>query len=83
MRREDAEPVVSDIYRWANKIRVDELQRALSHLGLTPDQEKIVRNMSVSLVEKILAPPMINLRRAAEKGRAELLTIAGEIFGSA
>ncbi len=83
LRREDAEPVVSDIYRWANKIRVDELQRALSHLGLTPDQEKIVRNMSVSLVEKILAPPMINLRRAAEKGRAELLTIAGEIFGSA
>lgn len=82
LRREDAEPIVSGIYQRADNIRTRELERTVSRLGLNPEQEKIVQNMSLSLVEKILAPPVGNLRKAAEKGRTELLTVAAEIFRS-
>ncbi len=81
LRRENAEPIVSDIYRRAGQIRAEELEKALSKLKLDPDQQKVLENMSLSLVEKILGPPVVHLRRAAEKGDSELLVAAGEIFG--
>jgi glutamyl-tRNA reductase len=36
--------------------------------------------MSFSLVRKLLAQPVVNLREAAKKGDRELLTVAGQIF---
>ncbi len=80
LRREKAEPIVSDIYRRADTIRAEELGKALSRLSLTPDQEQVLKDMSQSIVEKLLAPPVVHLRRAAEKGDRELLTVAGQIF---
>ncbi len=80
LRRENAEPIVSDIYRRAGQIRAEELEKALSKLKLDPRQEKVLENMSLSLVEKILGPPLVHLRKAAEKGDSELLVAAGEIF---
>ncbi len=80
LRREKAEPIVSDIYRRADAIRTEELGKALSRLSLTPDQEQVLEDMSQSIVEKLLAPPVVHLRRAAEKGDRELLTVAGQIF---
>ncbi len=80
LRREDAEPMVSDIYRRADRIRTEEVGKALSHMRFDPDQQKILEEMSISLVEKILGPPAVNLRKAAEKGDSRLLTVAGHIF---
>ncbi len=81
LRRERAEPIVSDMYRRADAIRTEELGKALSRLKLTPDQEEVLEDMSQSIVEKLLAPPAVHLRRAAEKGDRELLAVAGQIFG--
>ncbi len=81
LRREEAEPIVSDIYRRADEIREEELGKAFSKLKLTPEQEEVLKNMSVSIVEKLLDQPVINLRRAAEKRDNRVLTVAGQIFG--
>ncbi len=80
LQRERAEPIVSDIYRRADAIRTEALGKALSRLKLAPDQEQVLEDMSLSIVEKLLALPVVHLRRAAEKGDRELLVVAGQIF---
>ena len=80
LRREEAEPMVSDLYQKADKIRREELDKALSKLNLQPEQKEVLEKMSLSLVRKLLAQPVVNLREAAKKGDSKLLTIAGQIF---
>jgi len=80
LRREEAEPMVSELYHRADKIRREELEKALSKLNLPKDQREVLERMSLSLVRKLLAQPVVNLREAAKKGDSKLLTVAGEIF---
>ena len=80
VRREDAEPMVSDLYHKADKIRREELEKALSKLDLPEHQREVLEKMSLSLVRKLLAQPVVNLREAAKKGDSKLLTVAGQIF---
>jgi glutamyl-tRNA reductase len=80
LRREEAEPMVSDLYHRANKIRREELDKALSKLDLPQHQREVLERMSLSLVQKLLAQPVVNLREAAKKGDSKLLTVAGQIF---
>src|SRR6267143_279183 len=80
LRREEAEPMVSDLYHRADKIRREELDRALTKLNLPQNQRDVLEKMSLSLVRKLLAQPVVNLREAAKKGDSKLLTIAGQIF---
>jgi glutamyl-tRNA reductase len=80
VRRDEAEPMVSDLYHRADKIRREELEKALSKLHLPQHQQLILEKMSLSLVRKLLAHPVVNLREAAKKGDSKLLTVAGQIF---
>jgi len=80
LRREEAEPMVSDLYHRADKIRREELDRALTKLNLPQNQRDVLEKMSLSLVRKLLAQPVVNLREAAKKGDSKLLTVAGQIF---
>jgi len=80
LQREEAEPIVSDIYRRADQIREEVLNKTLSKLDLTIEQKESLRNMTVSLVEKLLDGPVVNLRRAAERKDEHVLTAAGQIF---
>ncbi len=80
LQREEAEPIVSDIYRRADQIREEVLNKTLSRLDLTVEQRESLRNMTVSLVEKLLDGPVVNLRRAAERKDERVLTAAGQIF---
>src|SRR3989449_7439912 len=80
LRREEAEPMVSDLYQRADKIRKEELDKALSRLNLPEHQREVLDKMSLSLVRKLLAQPVVNLREAAKKGDSKLLTVAGQIF---
>jgi len=82
LRRKNAEPIVSEIYERAEQIRAELLEKALSRLSLDPDQRKMLEDMTVSLVEKILEKPAVRLRKAAERGDAQVLTVAGNIFGT-
>ena len=80
LRREEAEPIVSDIYRRADQIRQEVLKRTLSKMDLTAEQQDSLKIMTVSLVEKLLDGPVVNLRRAAEKKDEQVMTAAGQIF---
>ena len=80
LRREEAEPMVSDLYHRADKIRREELEKALSKLNLPQHQQEVLEKMSLSLVRKLLAQPVVNLREAAKKGDSKLLTVAGQLF---
>jgi glutamyl-tRNA reductase len=80
LRRNEAEPVVSDLYQRADKIRREELAKTLSKLDLPQQQSELIEKMSQSLVRKILAQPTLNLREAAKKGDTRVLTVAGQIF---
>jgi glutamyl-tRNA reductase len=80
LRREEAEPMVSDLYHRADKIRREELDKALPKLNLSEHQQEVLESMSLSLVRKLLAQPVVNLREAAKKGDSKLLTVAGQIF---
>ena len=80
LQREEAEPIVSHIYRKADQIRQEVLDKTLSKLALTTEQQESLKNMTVSLVEKLLDGPVINLRRAAERKDERVLTAASQIF---
>ena len=80
LQREEAEPIVSDIYRKADQIREEVLQKTLAKLDLTIEQKRSLESMTVSLVEKLLDGPVVNLRRAAERRDEQVLTAAGQIF---
>ncbi|HEV2119981.1 MAG TPA: glutamyl-tRNA reductase [Candidatus Bathyarchaeia archaeon] len=80
LRREEAEPMVSELYHRADKIRREELEKALSKLNLPEHQQDVLERMSLALVRKLLAQPVVNLREAAKKGDTKLLTVAGQIF---
>ena len=80
LRRENAEPIISDVYHRAEEIRTGELGKALSKLKLTAEQEEVLEYMSQRIVEKVLNGPVMNLRRAAEKGDPAILTVAGQLF---
>ncbi len=80
VRRETAEPIVSEIFRRAAAIRTRELEKALSRMKLTPEQEQVLETMTQSIVEKLLALPVVQLRKAAEKGDSKLLLAGGHIF---
>ncbi len=82
LRRKNAEPIVSEIYGRAEHIRAELFEKALSRLSLDPSQKRMLENVTVSLVEKILEKPASRLRKAAERGDAQVLTIAGKIFGA-
>ena len=80
LQREEAEPIVSEIYRRADQIREGVLNKTLSKLNLTVEQQESLKSMTVSLVEKLLDGPIVNLRRAAERKDERVLTAAGQIF---
>ncbi len=80
LQREEAEPIVSDIYRRADQIREEVLNKTLSRLDLTVEQRESLKSMTVSLVDKLLDGPVMNLRRAAERKDERVLTAAGQIF---
>jgi len=80
LQREEAEPIVSHIYRRADLIREEVLNKTLSKLDLTSEQRESLKSMTVSLVEKLLDGPVVNLRRAAERKDERVLTAAGQIF---
>ena len=69
MKRLEAEPVVKDVFKNIDLLRIKELQKALSMLGeLDDDKKKIIDDLSKAIVESIVTTPMNNLRKHTELG---------------
>ena len=81
MNRLEAEPIVKDVFKNIDSLRVKELQKALQMLGETDEKRvKIIEELTKAVVESIVSAPMNNLRKASEQGNPELLDAASKLF---
>ena len=81
MNRLEAEPLVKDVFKNIDSLRVKELQKALQMLGETDEKRvKIIEELTKAVVESIVSAPMNNLRKASEQGNPELLDAASKLF---
>lgn len=81
MKRLDAEPIVKNVFKNIDSLRIKELQKALQMLGETDEKRvRIIEELTKALVESIVSAPMNNLRKASEQGNPELLNAASKLF---
>ena len=81
MKRLEAEPVVKDVFKNIDSLRIKELQKALNMLGeLDDDKKKIIDDLSKAIVESIVTTPMDNLRKHTEQGNTDLLGAVEKLF---
>lgn len=81
MKRLDAEPIVKDVFKNIDSLRVKELQKALQMLDeKDEDKIKIIEELTKAVVESIVSQPMNNLRKASEQGNPEILDAASKLF---
>ncbi len=85
MKRLKAEPVVVSVFKSVDQIRERELKKALSMLEAksSPEQQRIIEQLSYAIVEGILSTPMNYLRKEIEAGGREsedLMKIVAKLF---
>jgi len=84
-KRKRAEELLGMIYFQAEEIKTLECQRAMNKLGarhtLGEIEERVLMDMSHSIVNKIFAEPTKVLRTAAERGDEDCLRRVAVLFG--
>ena len=81
MNRLDAEPIVKDVFKNVDSLRVKELKKALRMLDeKDKDKIKIIEELTKAVVESIVSQPMNNLRKASEQGNQDVLDAASKLF---
>lgn len=81
MKRLEVEPVVKNVFKDIDSVRVKELKKALQMLGETDEEKiRIIDQLTQAIVEGIISTPMNNLRRASEQGDSELLKSVSKLF---
>ena len=81
MNRLDAEPIVKDVFKNIDSLRIKELKKALQMLDEKDENKiKIIEELTKAVVESIVSQPMNNLRKASEEGNPEILDAASKIF---
>ena len=81
MNRLDAEPIVKDVFKNIDSLRVKELKKALQMLNEKDENKiKIIEELTKAVVESIVSQPMNNLRKASEEGNPQILDAASKLF---
>jgi len=81
MKRLEVEPVVKNVFKDIDQVRLKELKKALQMLGETDEQKiRIIDQLTQAIVEGIISIPMNNLRKATEQGDSELLKTVSKLF---
>lgn len=81
MKRLEAEPIVTNVFKEIDQARVKELKKALQMLGEKDEQKiRIIDQLTQAIVEDIMSIPMNNLRKASEQGDSEILKTATKLF---
>ncbi len=83
-KRKEAEDLLARLYSQAEVIKDQEVKRAMNKLSarhtLGEIEQKVLQDMSHSIVNKLFSEPTKTLKRAAEKGDTEVLKVVGELF---
>ena len=81
MKRLDAEPLVTDVFKSIENIREKELKKALQMLGEKDEKKiKIIEELTKAVVESIVTTPMNNIRKASEQGQPNIIELASKLF---
>jgi len=81
MKRLDAEPLVKDVFKNIDSLRIKELQKALSMLDEKDEKKiKIIEELTKAVVESIVSTPMNNIRKASEQGKPDVVELASKLF---
>ncbi len=83
-KRKQAEDLLALLYSQAEVIKDQECKRAMNKLSayhtLGEIEQQVLRDMSQSIVNKLLSEPTKALKSAAERGDVELLNSLSELF---
>jgi glutamyl-tRNA reductase len=83
-KRKEAEDLLALLYSQAEVIKDQECRRAMNKLSayhtLGEIEQQVLRDMSQSIVNKLLSEPTKVLKSAAERGDIELLKSISELF---
>jgi glutamyl-tRNA reductase len=83
-KRKQAEDLLADLYSKAEIIKDQEVRRAMNKLSarhtLGEIEQKVLADMSHSIVNKLFSEPTKTLKRAAEAGDVELLKAGSRLF---
>ena len=84
VKQDRVEPLVTSVFRGAEEIRKAEVEKAVARLKLGPDspQREVVEDLSRSLVKRILAGPVDQMRESAANGELESVDAAEKLFGT-
>lgn len=81
LKKEQSKPIVSALCNRADEIRQKELKKAFRMLGkLSADQQKIIDDLTLTLIERILYHPIRNLRKATLNGDINTISAAQKLF---
>ena len=81
MKRLEAEPIVTNVFKEIDQVRVKELKKALQMLGEKDENKiRIIDQLTQAIVEDIMSIPMNNLRKASEQGDSEILKTVIKLF---
>ncbi len=81
MKRLDAEPLVTDVFKNIENLREKELQKALQMLNEKDEKKiKIIEELTKAVVESIVSTPMNNIRKASEQGNPDVVELASKLF---
>jgi len=76
-----SEPLVSAMFIRANRIREQELTKALRMIGnVSQEQKVVIENLTKELAERILQQPVESLRKSALNRDATLMAAAKKLF---
>jgi glutamyl-tRNA reductase len=75
-------PTITTLRGRAEEIRLAELEKALRRLGPLPEQQRtIVKALSLGIVNKLLHPPIVNLKERANGQEGHLYAmVLRELF---
>jgi glutamyl-tRNA reductase len=83
IKRMKAEPIVMTVFKNVDTIRERELKKAFAMIGkkMSPEEAKVIEQLSYAIVEGVLSVPMNNLRKEIEEGgNEELMKAVAKLF---
>jgi len=83
LRELEVAPLIAELKEKAESIRKEVLSKRLPKLGLTPEQEQEVDNITRIIINKLLHQPITSVKKKAveEETRSQVVQIFREIFG--
>ncbi len=81
LRYEGIEPLIASMYKDAEQIRRREVEKATGYLkDASPENIRVIEDMSRAIMEGILERPSRNLRKTAQDSKEQALSIGERLF---